>query len=201
MMISGHRHSFVGKYKVGFTNEGKVLAYDLEIYNNGGNSLDLSQAVLEIAMFNSDNVYEIPHVRIRGNVCFTNYPSNTAFRGFGGPQGMLITENWIQRIAAELDRSPEEIIMFLKEMNFQVEGSITHYSQCIQHCTLHQLWKELKVSCNFLKARREVDDFNSHNRWKKRGVAMVPTKFGVSFTKKFMNQVLLFMCTQTALFW
>ncbi|XP_048626135.1 xanthine dehydrogenase 1 [Brassica napus] len=184
MMISGHRHSFVGKYKVGFTNDGKVLAYDLEIYNNGGNSLDLSQAVLEIAMFNSDNVYEIPHVRIRGNVCFTNYPSNTAFRGFGAPQGMLIIENWIQRIAAELDRSPEEI----KEMNFQVEGSITHYSQCLQHCTLHQLWKELKVSCNFLKARREVDEFNSHNRWKKRGVAMVPTKFGVSFTKTFMNQ-------------
>ncbi|CAG7859685.1 unnamed protein product [Brassica rapa] len=184
MMISGHRHSFVGKYKVGFTNEGKVLAYDLEIYNNGGNSLDLSQAVLEIAMFNSDNVYDIPHVRIRGNVCFTNYPSNTAFRGFGGPQGMLITENWIHRIAAELDRSPEEI----KEMNFQVEGSITHYSQCIQHCTLNQLWKELKTSCNFLEARREVDEFNSHNRWKKRGVAMVPTKFGVSFTKTFMNQ-------------
>ncbi|XP_013611862.1 PREDICTED: xanthine dehydrogenase 1-like [Brassica oleracea var. oleracea] len=184
MMISGHRHSFVGKYKVGFTNDGKVLAYDLEIYNNGGNSLDLSQAVLEIAMFNSDNVYEIPHVRIRGNVCFTNYPSNTAFRGFGGPQGMLIIENWIQRIAAELDRSPEEI----REMNFQMEGSITHYSQCIQHCTLHQLWKELKLSCNFLKARREVDEFNSHNRWKKRGVAMVPTKFGVSFTKTFMNQ-------------
>ncbi|CAF1715269.1 BnaCnng46690D [Brassica napus] len=184
MMISGHRHSFVGKYKVGFTNDGKVLAYDLEIYNNGGNSLDLSQAVLEIAMFNSDNVYEIPHVRIRGNVCLTNYPSNTAFRGFGGPQGMLIIENWIQRIAAELDRSPEEI----KEMNFQVEGSITHYSQCIQHCTLHQLWKELKLSCNFLKARREVDEFNSHNRWKKRGVAMIPTKFGVSFTKTFMNQ-------------
>ncbi|CAN6803431.1 unnamed protein product [Brassica oleracea] len=184
MMISGHRHSFVGKYKVGFTNDGKVLAYDLEIYNNGGNSLDLSQVVLEIAMFNSDNVYEIPHVRIRGNVCFTNYPSNTAFRGFGGPQGMLIIENWIQRIAAELDRSPEEI----KEMNFQVEGSITHYSQCIQHCTLHQLWKELKLSCNFLKARRDVDEFNSHNRWKKRGVAMVPTKFGVSFTKTFMNQ-------------
>ncbi|KAF3563699.1 hypothetical protein DY000_02010857 [Brassica cretica] len=184
MMISGHRHSFVGKYKVGFTNDGKVLAYDLEIYNNGGNSLDLSQAVLEIAMFNSDNVYDIPHVRIRGNVCFTNYPSNTAFRGFGGPQGMLIIENWIQRIAAELDRSPEEI----REMNFQVEGSITHYSQRLQHCTLHQLWKELKLSCNFLKARREVDEFNSHNRWKKRGVAMVPTKFGVSFTKTFMNQ-------------
>ncbi|EOA15923.1 hypothetical protein CARUB_v10004017mg [Capsella rubella] len=184
MMITGHRHSFLGKYKVGFTNEGKILALDLEIYNNGGNSLDLSLSILERAMFHSDNVYEIPHVRIVGNVCFTNFPSNTAFRGFGGPQGMLITENWIQRIAAELDRSPEEI----KEMNFQVEGSITHYSQSLQHCTLHQLWKELKVSCNFLKARKEADEFNSQNRWKKRGVAMVPTKFGISFTTKFMNQ-------------
>ncbi|CAH2076757.1 unnamed protein product [Thlaspi arvense] len=184
MMITGHRHSFLGKYKVGFTNEGKILALDLEIYNNGGNSLDLSLAILERAMFHSDNVYEIPNVRIIGNVCFTNFPSNTAFRGFGGPQGMLITENWIQRIAAELDKSPEEI----KEMNFQVEGSITHYSQSLGHCTLHQLWNELKVSCNFLKARREADEFNSNNRWKKRGVAMVPTKFGISFTTKFMNQ-------------
>ncbi|KAF8112241.1 hypothetical protein N665_0065s0026 [Sinapis alba] len=184
MMITGHRHSFLGKYKVGFTNEGKILALDLEIYNNGGNSLDLSLSVLERAMFHSDNVYEIPHVRIIGNVCFTNFPSNTAFRGFGGPQGMLITENWIQRIAAELDKSPEEI----KEMNFQVEGSITHYSQSLQHCTLHQLWKELKVSSNFLKARKEANDFNSQNRWRKRGVAMIPTKFGISFTIKFMNQ-------------
>lgn len=85
-----------------------MLALDLEIYNNAGNSLDLSLAVLERAMFHSDNVYEIPNVRIVGKVCFTNFPSNTAFRGFGGPQGMLITENWIQRIAVELGKSPEE---------------------------------------------------------------------------------------------
>lgn len=82
---------------------------DLEIFNNGGNSLDLSLAVLERAMFHSHNVYEIPNVRIKGRVCFTNIPSNTAFRGFGGPQGMLITENWIQRIAVEVKKSPEEI--------------------------------------------------------------------------------------------
>lgn len=82
---------------------------DLEIYNNGGNSLDLSGAVLERAMFHSDNVYDIPNVRINGKVCLTNFPSHTAFRGFGGPQGMLITENWIQRIATELKKSPEEI--------------------------------------------------------------------------------------------
>ncbi|XP_002513485.2 xanthine dehydrogenase 1 [Ricinus communis] len=184
MMITGQRHSFLGKYKVGFTNEGKVLALDLKIYNNAGNSLDLSLAVLERAMFHSDNVYEIPNVRILGKVCFTNFPSNTAFRGFGGPQGMIIAENWIQRIAVELNKSPEEI----REINFQGDGSILHYGQQLQYCTLAQLWNELKLSCNLLKAREEAIQFNLHNRWKKRGVAMVPTKFGISFTAKLMNQ-------------
>ncbi|XP_021278029.1 xanthine dehydrogenase 1-like isoform X1 [Herrania umbratica] len=184
MMTSGQRHSFLGKYKVGFTNNGKVLALDLQIYNNAGNSLDLSLAILERAMFHSDNVYEIPNVRIFGSVCFTNFPSHTAFRGFGGPQGMLIAENWIQRIALELKKSPEEI----REMNFQGEESILHYGQQLEHCTLAQLWNELKLSCDFLKARDEVNEFNVHNRWKKRGVAMIPTKFGISFTTKFMNQ-------------
>ncbi|KAK9157741.1 hypothetical protein Scep_004315 [Stephania cephalantha] len=184
MMISGQRHSFLGKYKVGFTNEGKLLALDLEIYNNAGNSLDLSLAVLERAMFHSDNVYEIPKVKVSGRVCYTNLPSNTAFRGFGGPQGMLIVENWIQHVAVELKKTPEEI----REINLQIEGSILHYGQQLQHCTLSRLWDELKSSCEFLKARKDVDLFNLHNRWKKRGLAIVPTKFGISFTSKFMNQ-------------
>ncbi|KAL4198306.1 hypothetical protein AMTRI_Chr03g139530 [Amborella trichopoda] len=184
MMITGQRHSFLGKYKVGCTNEGKLLALDLEIYNNGGNSLDLSLGILERAIFHSDNVYEIPNVRIRGSVCFTNFPSNTAFRGFGGPQGMLIAENWIQRIAMELQKSPQDI----RELNFQKEGSILHYGQQLENCTLRQLWEELKASCNFSDARAAVDQFNLKNRWKKRGVSMVPTKFGIAFTAKFMNQ-------------
>ncbi|KAL2332174.1 hypothetical protein Fmac_019755 [Flemingia macrophylla] len=184
MMITGQRHSFLGKYKVGFTNDGRVLALDLEIYNNGGNSLDLSLAILERAMFHSDNVYEIPNMRVMGKVCFTNFPSHTAFRGFGGPQGMLIAENWIQRIAVELKMSPEKI----REINFQGEGSILHYGQKVQYSTLAPLWDELKLSCNFAKAREEVDQFNGHNRWRKRGIAMVPNKFGISFTTKLMNQ-------------
>ncbi|KAA0066346.1 xanthine dehydrogenase 1-like isoform X3 [Cucumis melo var. makuwa] len=96
--------------------------------------------------------------KYKGKVCFTNFPSNTAFRGFGGPQGMLITENWIQRIAVELKKTPEEIR------------------------------DQLKTSCDFANARKEVEQFNSQNRWKKHGVAMVPTKFGISFTLKLMNQ-------------
>ncbi|CAN6470060.1 unnamed protein product [Victoria cruziana] len=184
MLITGQRHSFLGKYKVGFTNEGKVLALDLEIYNNAGNSMDLSYAVLERAILHSDNVYDIPNVRIRGKVCYTNLPSNTAFRGFGGPQGMLIAENWIQRIAMELHKSSEEI----REINFQHEGSVTHYGQQLDNCTLGRVWDELKASSEFVKSRDDVNQFNAENRWRKRGVSMVPTKFGISFTTKCMNQ-------------
>ncbi|PNT74501.1 hypothetical protein BRADI_1g15800v3 [Brachypodium distachyon] len=184
MMTTGQRHSFLAKYKVGFTNGGKIVALDLEIYNNGGNSLDLSLSVLERAMFSSDNVYDISNIRVSGQVCFTNFPSNTAFRGFGGPQGMLIAENWIQHMATELKRSPEEI----KELNFQSEGIVLHYGQLLQNCTIHSVWDELKASCNFVEARKDVNSFNGNNRWRKRGIAMVPTKFGISFTAKFMNQ-------------
>lgn len=95
--------------QVGFTKEGKILALDLDMFNNGGSSLDLSGSVLERAMFHSDNVYRIPDMRVRGRVCFSNLSSNTAFRGFGGPQGMLIVESWIDRIASEVGRRPEEI--------------------------------------------------------------------------------------------
>ncbi|XBJ24469.1 hypothetical protein VPH35_002343 [Triticum aestivum] len=184
MITTGQRHSFLGKYKLGFTNDGKIQALDLEIYNNGGNSLDLSLAVLERAVFHSENVYAIPNIRVSGKVCFTNFPSNTAFRGFGGPQGMLIAENWIHHMATELKRSPEEI----KELNFQSEGTELYYGQLLQNCTMHSVWDELKASCNILEARKAVNVFNSENRWRKRGIAMVPTKFGISFTAKFMNQ-------------
>ncbi|XP_078434820.1 xanthine dehydrogenase-like isoform X2 [Wolffia australiana] len=184
MATTGQRHSFFGKYKVGFANTGRILSLDVEIYNNAGNSLDLSLAVLERAMFHSDNCYDIPHIRVSGQVCYTNFPSNTAFRGFGGPQGMLIAENWIEKIATELHKRPEEI----REINLQGEGYVLHYGQQLHNCTLGHVWSQLKESCNFRKAYKAARDFNASNRWKKQGVALVPTKFGISFTTKFMNQ-------------
>lgn len=114
-----------------------MVALDLEIYNNAGNSLDLSLAILERAMFHSDNVYEIPNVRIHGRVCFTNIPTNTAFRGFGGPQGMLIAENWIQRIAVELKKSPEEIrvsyIVCIVCPSFDMAAVFNHCPHCFSY--------------------------------------------------------------------
>ncbi|KAK6925642.1 2Fe-2S ferredoxin-type iron-sulfur binding domain [Dillenia turbinata] len=184
MMITGQRHSFLGKYKVGFTNDGKLLALDLEIYNNGGSSLDMSFAVLERAVCCSDNVYEIPNMRVLGKVLFSHIPTNTAFRGFGSPQAMLVAENWIQRIAMILKKSPEEI----REINFQGEGSVLHFGQILENWTLDRIWSQLKSTCNFSLARKDVDEFNSKNRWRKRGIAMIPTKFGISFGPKFLNQ-------------
>ncbi|KAJ7517365.1 hypothetical protein O6H91_21G020900 [Diphasiastrum complanatum] len=184
MAITGERHAFLGKYKVGFSKEGKVLALDLKIYNNGGNSLDLSHSVLERAMFNSDNVYEIPNVRVFGRVCYTNLPSNTAFRGFGAPQAMIIAENWIERIACVVKRSPIEI----REMNFQKEGCELHYGQKLELSRLDAVWDSLKMSSEYLKRFSEIDNFNSLHRWKKRGLGMIPTKFGISFTTKLLNQ-------------
>nr|XP_034607198.1 xanthine dehydrogenase-like isoform X4 [Setaria viridis] len=184
MTITGQRHSFLGKYKVGFTNDGKMLALDLEIYNNGGNTLDQSLAVLQRAMLHSDNVYDILNIRVSGQVCLTNIPSNTAFRGFGAPQGMLIAENWIHHMAMELQRSPEEI----KELNFHNDGIELHYGQLLQNCTISSVWNKLKSSCNFVEARKAVSNFNTNNRWRKRGISMVPTKLGISFGAKFMNQ-------------
>lgn len=96
-------------WKVGFTKEGRIQALDLQLYSNGGNTMDLSFSVLERAMFHSDNVYVVPNIDIKGNVCKTNITSNTAFRGFGGPQGMLITENWIEHIARVVGKRPEDV--------------------------------------------------------------------------------------------
>ncbi|MCO5599282.1 hypothetical protein L7F22_053383 [Adiantum nelumboides] len=185
MLITGQRHPFLGKYKVGYTKEGKVLALDLALYNNGGNSLDLSHSVLDRAIFHSDNVYAIPNVRVFGRVCFTNLASNTAFRGFGGPQGMLVAENWLERIARSLNTPPERI----RELNFQEEGYELHYGQRLMHNTLHRVWNGVKESSEFEKRRHLVEVFNEQHKWRKRGVAMIPTKFGISFTAKFMNQV------------
>ncbi|MCO5564577.1 hypothetical protein L7F22_018241 [Adiantum nelumboides] len=185
MLITGQRHPFLGKYKVGYTKEGKVLALDLALYNNGGNSLDLSHSVLDRAIFHSDNVYAIPNIRVFGRVCFTNLASNTAFRGFGGPQGMLVAENWLERIARSLNTPPERI----RELNFQEEGYELHYGQRLMHNTLHRVWNGVKESSEFEKRRHLVEVFNEQHKWRKRGVAMIPTKFGISFTAKFMNQV------------
>lgn len=184
MLTTGGRHPFYAKYKVGIKHDGTILALDVDIYNNAGYSMDLSLAVMDRALFHCDNVYKIPNLRCNGTLCRTNLATNTAFRGFGGPQGLFIAETYIDHIARALKVAPEEI----RSRNMYVEGQTTHFGQQLEDFNLQTLWQHTIDRSEFEAKKKEVDAFNKSNRWKKRGVAILPTKFGISFTSKFMNQ-------------
>jgi xanthine dehydrogenase/oxidase len=134
MSTTGTRHSFFCKYKVGFKNDGKVVAMKLAMYNNGGNSLDLSCSVMERAIFSADNAYNIPNVDITGYPCRTNIPSNTAFRGFGGPQGMMFCENIFDHIADKLAMDPIKV-MKSNHTAFQKRSKIAFTNSQFLLCT------------------------------------------------------------------
>ena len=184
MLMSGHRHPFMAKYKVGFTKEGKVKALDVDIYNNAGYTMDLSFSVMERSMFHSDNSYNIETVEIRGHCCKTNLQTNTAFRGFGGPQGLMMAETWMDEIAVTLKKDP----LTIRELNMYKEGDVTHFNQPLINCTLERCWSECKKQSEFAKQEEEIEKFNEQNRWKKRGIAMIPVKFGIAFTAPHLNQ-------------
>uniref|UniRef100_A0A3Q2NQQ5 Xanthine dehydrogenase n=1 Tax=Fundulus heteroclitus TaxID=8078 RepID=A0A3Q2NQQ5_FUNHE len=180
MLITGGRHPFYGKYKVGFLQTGKVVALDVTFYSNAGNSMDLSQR----ALFHMENSYSIPNVHGQGFICRTNLPSNTAFRGFGGPQGLMVAEAWITDVAHCLGRSAEEV----RRLNLYLEGESTPYNQILHGVTLDRCWDECLSRSEYERRRAAADLFNRQNRWTKRGLAVVPTKFGIAFTATFLNQ-------------
>ncbi|KAH7488230.1 hypothetical protein PRIC1_007652 [Phytophthora ramorum] len=184
MLTTGGRHPFYAKYKVGIKRDGTILALDVDLYNNAGYSMDLSLAVMDRALFHCENSYKIPNLRCNGTVCRTNLATNTAFRGFGGPQGLFVAETYIDHIAQTLKLTPEEI----RSRNMYVEGQTTHYGQPLEDFNLRTLWQHTIDRSGFESKKAEVGEFNKSNRWKKRGVAILPTKFGISFTSKFMNQ-------------
>jgi xanthine dehydrogenase molybdopterin binding subunit len=187
MMLTGKRHPFLAKFKVGYNADGDLLAAKIELISNGGWSLDLSMPVTDRAVFHLDNSYFIPAVEFSGQVAKTNLASNTAFRGFGGPQGMLVIEEIIDRIARRLGKTPEEI----RERNLyrgSGETNTTHYGQEIEDNRIQRVWQELKESSAFEKRRAEIKIWNSQNPNRKRGLAMTPVKFGISFTLTHLNQ-------------
>jgi xanthine dehydrogenase molybdopterin-binding subunit B len=159
----------------------------VELFSNGGWSLDLSMPVTDRALFHLDNAYYIPHVEFSGQAMKTNVASNTAFRGFGGPQGMLVIEEIVDRIARRLGKSPEAI----RELNLyrgKGETNTTHYGQEIEDNRIQRVWQELKQDAAFEKRRAAITQWNSKNPQHKRGLAMTPVKFGISFTLTHLNQ-------------
>jgi len=186
MMISGGRHPFLGKWKIGFNKDGKIIALDLHLYSNGGYSMDLSSGVMDRAMCHAENVYKIPNFRATGIICKTNIPTSTAFRGFGAPQAMLIAESWIDRIIHTLPHIPPHKI---REINFLKEGDVTPYGQTLEYCHLDRVWRQLLEVSHYEERVAKVKQFNATSRWKKRGIACIPTKYGMSFlTARHLNQ-------------
>lgn len=185
MIMTGKRHRFLSTYKVGFDIEGRILAAAVELNSDGGCATDLSFAIMERAMLHVDNAYYIPHLSVVGRVYKTNLPSNTAFRGFGGPQGMAVIETLIDRIARQIGKDAA----LVRHLNFYGQmGDTTHYGQTVENNRLLMLYDQLMNSSEYEQRRVRVHVFNEENEFFKKGLAITPVKFGISFITSFLNQ-------------
>lgn len=187
MMITGTRHAFLADYQAAYEATGRIVALSLEIYLNMGNTVDLSAAVLDRALYHAVNCYDIPNVDIIGKACYTNTTSSTAFRGFGGPQGMMICENVIDHVAFAVKLPPErvrDVNMFGRHGN----ASVTPYGMNVNTVPLHKCWEGVLGDSKYSQRRKDVDYFNSKHSYRKRGLSVIPTMFGISFTFSPLNQ-------------
>ena len=187
MTLTGKRHPFHAKFSVGHDAEGRLLAAHVELTSDGGWSLDLSQPILDRALFHLDNAYYLPAVHFTGRVAKTNTVSHTAFRGFGGPQGMLVIEEIMDRVARACGLAPEVV----RERNLYHgtgETNRTHYHEDIGDNRIQTIWAQAKTEAKFAERRREIEAWNGAHPRVKRGLAITPVKFGISFTLTHYNQ-------------
>ncbi|HRE21966.1 MAG TPA: molybdopterin-dependent oxidoreductase, partial [Rhabdaerophilum sp.] len=184
--LTGKRHDFLSRYRVGYTENGLIEGIALEHLARCGYSADLSLGVVDRTMFHSDNAYYLPHVEIASKRLKTNTVSNTAFRGFGGPQGVLAVEQVIDAIARERGQDPLDT----RKANFYRDGgSITPYGmEVFDRATLLPLVETLETSSDYRTRRATIKEHNAHSPILKRGLALTPVKFGISFTLKHLNQ-------------
>ena len=186
MLITGKRHDFVTDYDVGFDGEGRILGVEFTLAGRCGYSADLSGSINDRAMFHSDNCYYLGDVGITSYRCKTNTQSNTAFRGFGGPQGMVGIEQVVDEIARFLGKDPLDV----RRQNFygKTERNETHYHQIIVDNVIHEIVDELEKSSDYRRRRESIRAWNTKSPHLKRGIALTPVKFGISFTATHLNQ-------------
>ncbi|MFJ9342143.1 xanthine dehydrogenase molybdopterin binding subunit [Streptomyces sp. NPDC101733] len=185
LTMSGKRHGFHAAWKIGFDADGRIQALDATLTADGGWSLDLSEPVVARALCHIDNTYWIPNARVAGRIAKTNKVSNTAFRGFGGPQGMLVIEDIMGRCAPLLGLDPME----LRERNFYRQGHTTPYGQPVsQPERISAVWEEVKDNAGLSDRRREIEAFNAAHPNTKRALAITGIKFGISFNLTAFNQ-------------
>lgn len=186
MRVTGGRHPFQNDYRVGFTNDGVITALRVNLFSDGGAFADLSPAVMGRAMTHVDNAYFIPNVEITGTVCRTNHPPSTAFRGFGGPQGVATIENVLEEIAIYLKKDAFDVRM--RNLYGIDERNTTPYGQIVRNNMLHRLFSESASRAGYRRRVAEVASFNASSPTHLRGIACTGVKFGISFNTKFLNQ-------------
>ncbi|MEH6567215.1 MAG: xanthine dehydrogenase molybdopterin binding subunit [Halopseudomonas sp.] len=185
MVQTGKRHDFFNTYDIGFDDQGLIQGAEIMVAGRCGFSPDLSNAIVERAMFHSDNGYYLDQARVTGHCCKTHTVSNTAFRGFGGPQGMMVIEQAVDDIARHLQLDPLDV----RKRNLYRPGrDTTHYGQVIEQHILPELVAQLEASSDYRTRREEITAFNRQSPILKRGLALTPVKFGISFTAKHLNQ-------------
>jgi xanthine dehydrogenase large subunit len=184
LRMTGKRHPYSSDFKIGLSKELKILAYEVTYYQNGGAVNDLSPAISERTLFHTTNSYFIPHVKSHLFSCKTNLPPNTAFRGFGGPQGMFVIESAIAKAAKELG-IPAHVI---QEKNLLKENDRFYYGQIARQAHIRKAWKTAFSEFAIKQKQKEIDTFNRQNKLVKKGLALMPITFGISFTATFLNQ-------------
>lgn len=186
MTMTGKRHPFYNQYKIGFDDNGVIQGAEIIVAGNCGYSPDLSSSIVDRAMFHSDNAYYLGDATVTGHRCKTNTASNTAYRGFGGPQGMMTIEHIMDEIARYLGKDPLEV---RKANYYGGEGrDVTHYYQTVEDNFLPEITEQLEQSSDYHARRKAIAEFNKQSPILKKGLAITPVKFGISFTATFLNQ-------------
>lgn len=183
LRMTGKRHPYTSHYKIGLDAVGKILAFEADYFQNGGAAADLSPAVLQRTLFHGTNSYYIPNVNLNAYPCKTNLPPNTAFRGFGGPQGMFVIEAAIHHAAREMEMSAIDI----QEKNLLYENAEFSYGQKAEDCEAIRCWNDAMAEYNYKTLQSDIKEFNSNHQAEKKGMAFMPICFGISFTNTMMN--------------
>lgn len=186
MTMTGKRHPFYNQYRIGFDDQGVIQGAEITVAGNCGYSPDLSNSIVDRAMFHSDNAYYLGNATVTGHRCKTNLASNTAYRGFGGPQGMMTIEHIMDEIARYLNKDPLDV---RKANYYGGEGrNVTHYYQTVEDNFLPEITEQLEQNSDYHQRRRDIAEFNRTSPILKKGLAITPVKFGISFTATFLNQ-------------
>lgn len=189
MQTIGDRHPYKGKYYLSADENGKIDRLKFDFYANAGFSKDCSVPVMDLVLLSAEGAYMVPVFRADGTVCRTNIQTRTAFRSFGLIQCSLIRENAIEQLAHKLGKRAEEI----RELNFYKDATLdtwefTPFGQALKFCRINQIWEDFKEKIDFDERVEAVEEFNKKNKWKKRGISMIPIKYGISYTYRPMNQ-------------